>query len=90
VTGGEGAGRGSTAGEIPRRFSAGGPVLRRGSGGEARAGVRGHGDGVNLTGGAWSGRSTVWRRVLAAVKSPARQPSAKGGGKWCDMIVKGW
>jgi hypothetical protein len=25
--------------------------LRRGSGGEARAGVRGHGDGVNLTGG---------------------------------------
>jgi hypothetical protein len=48
---GEGAGRGSTASEIPRRSSAGGPVLRRGSGGEARAGVRGHGDGVNLTGG---------------------------------------
>jgi hypothetical protein len=49
--GGEGAGRGSTASEIPRRFSAGGPVLRRGSGGKARAGVRGHEDGVNLTGG---------------------------------------
>jgi hypothetical protein len=51
VTGGEEAGRGSIAGEIPRRFSAGDPVLRWGSGGEARAGVRGHGDGVNLTGG---------------------------------------
>jgi hypothetical protein len=43
---------GSAAGEIPRRFSAVGPVLRRGSGGEARAGVGDHGGGVNLTGGA--------------------------------------
>ena len=48
--GGEGVGRGS-AGEIPRRFSAVGPVLRWGSGGEAQAGVGGHGGGVNLTGG---------------------------------------
>jgi hypothetical protein len=44
-------GRGSTAGEAPRRFSAGVPVLRRGSGGEARAGVGDHGGGANLAGG---------------------------------------
>jgi hypothetical protein len=37
--GGEGAGRGLAADEIPRWFSAAGPVLRRGSGGEAQAGV---------------------------------------------------
>ena len=43
--------RSSTAGEIPRRFSAVGPVLWWGSGGEARAGVGDHGGGVNLTGG---------------------------------------
>jgi hypothetical protein len=49
--GGKGASRGSTVGGILRQFSAGSPVLRRGSGGEARAGVGGHGGGVNLTGG---------------------------------------
>jgi hypothetical protein len=41
----------STTGEIPRRFSAVGPVVWRGSDGEARAGVGDHGGGVNLTGG---------------------------------------
>ena len=49
--GGEGADFGSTAGEIPRRFSVVGPVLWRGSGGKARAGVGDHRGGVNLTGG---------------------------------------
>jgi hypothetical protein len=44
-------GRGSTAGEAPRRFSAGAPVLQRGSGGEARTGVGDHGGRSNLAGG---------------------------------------
>jgi hypothetical protein len=43
--------QGSATGEIPRRFSAVGLVLWRGSGGEARAVVGGHGGGVNLTDG---------------------------------------
>jgi hypothetical protein len=43
--------RSSIAGEIPRRFSVVGPVLWRGSGGEARAWIGDHGGGVNLTGG---------------------------------------
>jgi hypothetical protein len=42
---------GSTTGEAPRRFSAGVPVPRRGSGGEARAGVGDYGGGANLAGG---------------------------------------
>jgi hypothetical protein len=46
-----GVDRGSAAGEILRRFSAVGPVLWRGSGGEAWAGVGDHGGGLNLTGG---------------------------------------
>jgi hypothetical protein len=50
VTGGR-TGLGSTAGEAPRRFSAGVPVPRRGSGGEAWAGVGDHGGGANLAGG---------------------------------------
>jgi hypothetical protein len=48
---------------IPRRFSAVGPVLRRGSGGEARAGARDRGGGVNWTGGG------LWRPVRGAVAS---------------------
>jgi hypothetical protein len=47
--GGEGR-RSTTASEIPWRFSAVGPVLWRGSGGEAWVGVRDHRGGVNLTG----------------------------------------
>jgi hypothetical protein len=38
-----------------------GPVLRRGNGGEARAGEGGHGGGVNLTGGG------LWRPVRGTV-----------------------
>jgi hypothetical protein len=48
-------------GEIPRRFSAVGPVLRRGGSGEARAGAGDHGGGVNLTGGG------LWRPVRGTV-----------------------
>jgi hypothetical protein len=48
-------------GEIPRRFSAVGPVLRRGGGGEARAVAGDHGGGVNLTGGG------LWRSVHGTV-----------------------
>jgi hypothetical protein len=48
-------------GEIPRRFFAVGPVLRRGGGGEARAGAGDHGGGVNLTGGG------LWRPVRGTV-----------------------
>jgi hypothetical protein len=48
-------------GEIPRRFSAVGLVLRRGGGGEARAGAGDHGGGVNLTGGG------LWRPVRGTV-----------------------
>jgi hypothetical protein len=48
-------------GEIPRRFSAVGPVLRRGGDGEARAGAGDHGGGVNLTG------SGLWRPVRGTV-----------------------
>jgi hypothetical protein len=47
--------------EIPQRFSAVGPVLRRGGGGEARAGVGDHEGGVNLTGGG------LWRPVCDTV-----------------------
>jgi hypothetical protein len=43
--------RGSTGGGNPRRFSAVGPVPRRGGGGVARAGAGDHRGGVNLTGG---------------------------------------
>jgi hypothetical protein len=48
---GRGVDRSSTSGGIPRRFSTVGPVLRRGGGGEARAGAGDHRGGVNLTGG---------------------------------------
>jgi hypothetical protein len=43
--------RSSTGGGNPRRFSAVGPVPRRGGAGEARAGAGDHRGGVNLTGG---------------------------------------
>jgi hypothetical protein len=62
-----GVDRGWAAGEIPRRFSAVGPVLWRGSGGEARAGVGDHGGGVNLTGGDFG------------VAGPRRVAGARGG-----------
>jgi hypothetical protein len=82
--GGGGVDRSSTAGEIRRWFSAVGPVLWRGSGGEARVGIGDHGGGVNLTGGGLG-----WP-VHSAVRSPARQPSAIGGGDRCVAIVSEW
>jgi hypothetical protein len=48
-------------GEIPRRFSVVDPVLRRGGGGEARAGAGDHGGEVNLTG------RGLWRLVRGMV-----------------------
>jgi hypothetical protein len=54
ATEGGGFDRSLAGGEIPRRFSAAGPVLRRGGGGEARVGAGDHGSGVNLAcGGVW-------------------------------------
>ena len=51
---GGGFDRSPAGGKIPRRFSAAGPVLRWGGGGEARVGAGDHGSGVNLAcGGLW-------------------------------------
>jgi hypothetical protein len=74
----------------PRRFSAVGPVLRRRSGGEARVVVGGLGGGVNSTSGGpgWPVHGAA--AVFAAVRSPARQPSAIGGGERCLAIVSVW
>jgi hypothetical protein len=58
-----GARPGSGRRRVPRRFSVVGPVLWRGSGGEARAGEGGHGGGVNWTGGG------LWRSVRGTVAS---------------------
>jgi hypothetical protein len=87
VTGEEGDGRGSTAGEIPWRFSAESSVLRRGSGGEAWAGVGGHGGGVNLTGGGLRWPVHGGWRAFAAVKSPARPSGAIGDEQVCTRLV---
>jgi hypothetical protein len=59
---------------IPRWFSAVGPVLRRGSGGEARAGAGGHGGGVNWTGGG------LWRLVRGGVVAGAAIGCNRGQG----------
>jgi hypothetical protein len=61
TTEGGGFDRSPAGGKIPRQFSAVGPVLRRGGGGEARAGAGDHGGGANLTGGG------LWRPVRGAV-----------------------
>jgi hypothetical protein len=71
--GGEGARPGSGRRRAPRRFSAVGPVLRRGSGGETRAGEGGHGGGVNLTSGG------LWRPVRGTVAG-ARGGDVAGAG----------
>jgi hypothetical protein len=66
LTATEGGEKGSTGAgrrRAPRRFSVIGPVLRRGSGGEVRAGEVGHGGGVNWTDGG------LWRPVRGAVAS---------------------
>jgi hypothetical protein len=77
-------------GEIPRWFSAVGPVLRRGGGGEARAGAVDHGGGVNLTGGAYGDRSVARWRVSTAARSPVPQLGAIGGGEVCLVTVIVW
>jgi hypothetical protein len=58
---GGGFDRSPAGGKIPWRFSAVGPVLRRGGGGEARAGAGEQGGGANLTSGGlwWPVRSAV-------------------------------
>jgi hypothetical protein len=54
ATEGRGVRPGSGRRRVPRWFFVVGPVLWRGSGGEARAGDGGHGGGVNLAcGGLW-------------------------------------
>jgi hypothetical protein len=63
ATEGGGVRPGSGQRRVPRRFSAVGPILRQGSGGEARAGEGGHGGGVNWTGGG------LWQPVRGAVAS---------------------
>jgi hypothetical protein len=59
--GGEGARPGSGRRRSPRRFSAAGPVLRRGGGGKARAGDGGHGGGANFACG------DLWRPIRGTV-----------------------
>jgi hypothetical protein len=77
--------RSSTADAIPRRFSAVGPVLWRGSGGEARAGLGHHRGGVNLT-----GRDLGWPVHGAAgarggeVAGEAAERNRRWGGVPCD------
>jgi hypothetical protein len=86
VTGG--TGQSSTASEAPRRFSAGVPVLRRWSGGKARA-------GITVVGpiwpeGAWDGRSTARWRVSAAGDRWRGMPCAIGEGDGCVVFVREW
>jgi hypothetical protein len=78
--------RSSTAGEIPRRFSAVGPVLWRGSGGEARAGVGDHGGGVNLTGGGlgWPVHGAVAGARGGEVAGEAAERNRRWGWVCCD------
>jgi hypothetical protein len=71
ATEGGGFDRSPAGGEISRRFSAAGPVLRRGGGGEARVGAGDHGSGVNL---ACEG---LWRPVRGTVAG-ARGGDAAG------------
>jgi hypothetical protein len=67
-----GARPGSGRQRVPRWFSAVGPVLWRGSGGEARAGEGGHGGGANFTDGG------LWQPVRSTVAG-ARGGDAAGG-----------
>jgi hypothetical protein len=74
----------------PRRFSAVGPVLWRGRGGEARAVGVGHDGGANLACGG------LWRPVHGAVAG-AHGGEAAGevsgherGAKWCRVIASVW
>jgi hypothetical protein len=76
----------STTGEIPRRFSAVGPVLWWGSGGEARAGVGDHRGGVNLTGGdlGWPVHGAVAGARGGEVAGEAAERNRRWGEVPCD------
>jgi hypothetical protein len=76
----------STAGAIPRRFFAVGPILWRGSGGEARAGVGDHRGGVNLTGKdlGWSVHGAVVGARGGEVADEAAERNRRWGGVPCD------
>jgi hypothetical protein len=78
--------RSSIAGEIPRWFSAVGPILWRGSGGEARAGVGDHGGGVNLTGGGlgWPVHGAVAGARGSEVAGEAAERNRRCGWVCCD------
>jgi hypothetical protein len=89
VRGSDGGGevdRSSTTGEIPRRFSAVGPVLWWGSGGEARAGAGDHGVGVNLTGGGlgWSVHDAVAGARGGEVAGEAAEHKRRWGEVPCE------
>jgi hypothetical protein len=56
----------------------------------AQVGVRDHGGRANWLEGAWGGQSTTRWQALAAVRSPARLPSAIGGGDGCIVFVREW
>ena len=90
ATKGGGFDRSPAGGEIPRRFSAAGPVLRRGGGGEARASAGDHGGGINLACGG------LWRPVRGTVAG-AHDGDAAGaiaghnrGEKWRPVTVRVW
>jgi hypothetical protein len=81
--GGGQPGRSSTTGEAPWRFSVAVPILRRQSGGKARAEV-----GPIWAEGAWDGRSTARWRAPTAVGSPARLPGAIGEWNGCVVFMR--
>jgi hypothetical protein len=85
-----GARPGSDRRRVPQRFSAVGPVLWRGNGGEARVGDGGHGGGANLTAVAYGGLSAVRWRVPAAVMLPVRLPATIEWEKWRPVTVRVW
>jgi hypothetical protein len=75
---------------ILRRFSAVGPVLRRGSGGEARAGAGDHRGGVNWTG---EGLMRPVRGAVASVRGGVVAGAAIGcnrGREVCLVTVIVW
>jgi hypothetical protein len=78
--------RSSTTGEISRRFSAVGPVLWRGSGGEAWAGLGDRRGGVNLTGGGlgWLVQGAVAGARGGEVAGEATERNRRWGELPCD------